>query len=161
MRRGGPPRVSSRAMASPRRIGPGRFLLGALAAGLVSNASGILLAHFVLGAEMQAFVERLGGLSPWTALVHVSMRLAMGAAALWVLLATEARLGRLVPSLLVASLVAWLLLYPVPLEFYALLGVFGPRSLAIAALWGFAELVLATAVGRGVCLAGRRDRRVA
>ena len=55
-----------------------RSLLAALAAGLLLNATGSLLAHFVLGDYVRTLIARVGSSPEWAPLAHLAMRFAIG-----------------------------------------------------------------------------------
>ncbi len=124
-----------------------RFLLGALAAGVVLNASGIFLAHFLLASYVEALIERMGALADWAPISHLSMRFAFAAAALTIWsFVRRAVAGRLAAVSLTALLV-WVLTNPVPLEMWHVHAGLSGGAFWLAALWGFAEIWLAILVG--------------
>ena len=118
-----------------------RVALGGFAAGVVSNVSGVLLAHLFLRSEIQATLERLKitfGLP--VAVLHVAMRLAMGIAVVWLYAAIRPRFGPGPRTAFIAGTAmfifsyAWSFLGLLPYRLYS------PRLMLIAAAWGFLEI---------------------
>ena len=128
-------------------MGNRRFLTGALVAGLVSNISGLLLAHLVLGNEVDALLQRVGRLPPWAPFLHVATRLVAAAAAFWILVVSYRALANLFRAIVLTAAVAWLLLYPIPLQLYSAFKAFQPPTISLAGVWGFVELLVAVACG--------------
>jgi hypothetical protein len=123
------------------RISAKRVLLGGLVAGLVSNVSGILLAHFFLADDVRALLQRLNvQLGLGTALMHVSMRLAIGLGVVWLYAAIRPRFGPGPRTAALAGLVLWLFTYAFSLLGISSYGLYSERALVTAAAWGLVEL---------------------
>jgi len=134
-----------------RRINWWRVVLGGLAAGVLCNVSGITLAHFFMRAEVDAVMKRLNltfGLD--VALLHVSMRLALGLAAVWLYAAIRPRFGPGPRTACVAGIVLWLFTYCFALAGMWSYHIFASRLLLIAAVWGLAEVLLCALLGGGL-----------
>jgi hypothetical protein len=125
-----------------------RILLGGLAAGLVSNVSGLLLAHFFLAGDVRALLERLNvQLGLGVALLHVGMRFAVGLGAVWLYAAIRPRFGPGPRTAALAGLALWLFTYVFSLLGITPYGLYPVSTLVIAAVWGLGELQLAALVG--------------
>jgi hypothetical protein len=130
------------------RINTARVVLGGLLAGVVSNVSGILLAHYILGDEVRALLQRLH-VQPGTgtALLHVSMRLALGLGVVWLYAAVRPRFGPGPRTAMLAGLVMWLLTDAFSFLGISSYGLYSNRGLAIAAAWGLVELQVMALLG--------------
>lgn len=135
----------TRATPSPS-VSAGRFIGAGLLAGLLSLVSGIAAAYVLLGDYMDTVAENIGGFPTWTPIVHTVLRFGFGFGAVWVAWASLTRTGDRWRAVAIATLVCWILAYPVPLELWHFLGVpIGP--LMLAAVWGVAETAVAIMVG--------------
>lgn len=118
----------------------GRFVLGCLSAGVACNVAGITFVHLFLREPAMRMMERLGGISAWTPVVHGGMRLAMGSAALWVFVATRAKVTNTFGALLVSTCTCWVLIYPAILQVWKSLADLTWLMLFVAGVWGLFEL---------------------
>lgn len=124
------------------------MFLGGLVAGLIINASGIVLGHFVLGREyVLRFFDRLGHQpTGWTMVGHFSVRMGIGFAAAFLCMAIRPRFGAGVKtSLLAAGLIyatCYLLLTKALYDFDVLVG----WRLWVSMAWGVVEIGCATCV---------------
>jgi len=134
------------------RINWGRVVVGGLAAGIVINVSGILLAHFVLGpAYVEAFKAKVSGQPEVLMLVkHVGLRLWFGVLIVFVYAGFRPRFG---PGPRTAVLAGATVFLAAGLVLLAALNDFGLLSgaqLWIAAAWTLVENVVAGLAGAWV-----------
>lgn len=129
-----------------------RVLLGGLLAGLVSNVSGIALAHFVLREDLLALM-RAAGISSFPAHVgveHLLTRFGIGILLVWLYAAIRPRFGAGPRTAVYAGLAAWFFAQLVPTLALSTWSVIPTRVLVVAPLWGLFEMVLATLAGAWV-----------
>lgn len=130
------------------RINWKRVVLGGLAAGVVSNISGITVAHFFFEEEVYAAAQRLNlTFGPGVATLHVTMRLALGMGIVWLYAAIRPRFGPGPRTALVAGSAMWLFAYV-----WSLLGmrpyrIYPDDLLLIAGVWGLFEANLCALAG--------------
>ena len=130
------------------QISTKHVLLGGLAAGLISNVSGIVLAHFFLAEEVRALLQRLNvqfGLG--SALLHIGMRFAVGLGVVWLYAGLRPRFGPGPRTAALAGLVMWLFTYAFSFLGIAPYGLYPVSTLVIAAVWGLTELQFAALAG--------------
>ncbi len=136
----------------------GRFAGAALAAGVVLNAGGISLAHLLLAEHVERLMEKLGGFPAWAPFAHLSIRLAMGAVSLWILIRVRPAFLDTMRAIAATAAACWLLAYPIPLEMWHVHAGMGPGTLAALAVWGYFELCAGLAVGWIVYRGRARER---
>lgn len=134
------------------RINGRRVLLGGLLAGLVSNVSGITLAHFVLREDLMALM-RAAGISSFPAHVgvqHITTRLAIGIAVVWLYAAIRPRFGPGPKTAVYAGLIGWFFAQPISALALSTWGIIPTRVLVVATLWGLFEMTLVALAGAWV-----------
>jgi hypothetical protein len=136
-------------MNPPNGINCSRWLAGGTVAGVLVNASGICLAHFILGQEyMDRFVAYLRR-EPDAAMMaqHLAVRLGLGIVAMFLYVAMRPHVGAGPGTALIAAAVGYLA-SSVPLALTRISGdaLTGWR-LAVAAPRGLAEIAQATLAG--------------
>lgn len=125
-----------------------RVVLGGLVAGVISNISGITLAHFFFEEEVNAAMQRLNlTFGPGIGVLHLTMRLAMGVALVWLYAAIRPRFGPGPRTALIAGTAMWLFAYV-----WSLLGmypyrIYSAHLLLIAGVWSLFEANLCALVG--------------
>ncbi|HSA92223.1 MAG TPA: hypothetical protein VLE48_04375 [Terriglobales bacterium] len=125
-----------------------RVLLGGLVAGLISNVSGLLLAHFFLAGDVRALLERLNvQLGLGTALLHLGMRFGVGISLVWLYTAIRPRFGPGPRTAALAGLALWFFTYAFSLLGIAPYGLYPASTLVMGAVWGLGELQLAALAG--------------
>lgn len=126
-----------------------RVVLGGLAAGLIINVSGMMLAHFVLGAEyVEAFKAKMQPQSDALMFArHVSLRFWFGLLAVFIYAGFRPRLGPGPWTAVAAGVTVFLAAGVVLLLTLGDLGLLTGRRFWIAAAWTLAELVVATLAG--------------
>lgn len=122
-----------------------RVVAGGLVAGVMVNAGGIALGHFVLGQEyIKRFFDRLGHQpTGWTMAGHLAVRMEFGLVAAFLYTAMRPRFGPGPKTALAAATVVYmtcyLLLSKVLYDFDILVG----WRLGVSLVWGAAEIALA------------------
>lgn len=126
-----------------------RVVLGGLAAGLIINVSGILLAHFALGPEyVEAFKAKMPPQPmPLMFAKHVGLRLWFGVLAVFIYAGFRPRFGPGPLAAVLAGLSVFLAAGLVLLLSLNDLGLLTGRRFWIAAAWTLAETVVATLAG--------------
>jgi len=134
------------------RINLRRVLLGGLLAGLVSNVSGIALAHFVLREDLAAMM-RAAGISSFPAsagVQHVLTRFLIGIAVVWLYAAMRPRFGPGPWTAALAGLIGWFFGQPLTALALSSWGVIPTKVLVAAPLWGLFEMVAVALAGAWV-----------
>lgn len=127
-----------------------RVILGGLVAGLVSNISGILQAHFLFAGYVRSIVQSLGIVTfpPYTVYLHLASRFGMGLAVTWLYAALLPRFGPGAGTAVIVGTVAWLFSF----VFFAVgmlpWGLFPPEFLLAWSAGGLVEMVLVALAGR-------------
>ena len=131
------------------RIALARVLLDGLIAGLICNASGILLGIFVLHDEARAIVQAMEHPpSPLRMLVqHVSMRLGLGLLTVWLYAAIRPRFGPGAKTALRAALFVYLAAYVFAGLLFEEVGLYSTRATAISLAWSAGEVALMALAG--------------
>jgi hypothetical protein len=130
-------------------INLGRVVLGGLLAGVVIDASEILLNGVVLGEQMNAAMQRLN-LPPVGAGaigVFVVLGFALGIAAVWLYAAIRSRFGAGVQTALYAGCAVWFFAYLYPSIGMAVMGLFPAGLITLGVIWGLVELLVAAVAG--------------
>ena len=131
------------------RISVMGVLKGGLAAGLIMNASEVILNAVVMAAQMDAeFAARnLPPVAGNQIAVFVAMTLLLGLATVWLYAAIRPRFGPGPKTAIVAGLVVWALSY---LYMAITMGVLGINSMAtvlVGTVWTAIEMIVAASVG--------------
>lgn len=131
------------------KINWGRVILGGLVAGVVLNIGEYVLNEAILGDDWEAVMQSYGRetFSGSDIAIFVALTFLLGIVLVWLYAAVRPRFGPGVGTALRVGLVAWIIMY---LLWYAsnLATEFFPQNLVLtAAVWGFFELPIGTAVG--------------
>ncbi len=130
------------------RINGKRVLMGSLAAGVFSNLSGILLAHFFLVEDARALAQRLNvEFGPGTGLLHLSTRFAVMIGLVWFYAAIRPRFGPGPRTAALAGLVVWLFTFAFSFLTHLPYGLYSQRTMAVLPLWSLVEVQIATQIG--------------
>lgn len=131
------------------RINAKGVVISGLLAGLIINISEAILNMPVLGAATKAALKDRnlpevggGGIG-----IFIVGAFVLGIALVWLYTAIRPRFGPGPKTAIVAGVVVWFLAYLVPGVEIGIMGLFPPKLLAIAAVWGLAEVVLAALAG--------------
>jgi hypothetical protein len=124
------------------RVSIRRVLAGGLAAGLVCNVSGMLLALLVLHDEARAVFARLASPpSPWRLFAqHLAMRFALGLLLAWLVAALRPRFGSAARAALAAGVFIFLAAYLLPVLMLQEVQVYSSRAAALSLLWSVGEV---------------------
>jgi hypothetical protein len=131
------------------KINLGRVILGGLLAGLIINISEYLLNEPILGEQWRAAMVTLNrpAISGQAIGVFVLMSFVLGISAVWLYAAIRPRFGPGPKTAICAGLLVWFFAYLFPSIGNCVLQLFPGKLLAIAAMWGFFELPIATLAG--------------
>lgn len=124
------------------------FLAGTLTGVLISLGE-VLLNFVILGAEWAATLATLktAPVSPLKLFVTFPLTIVVGIVIIWIYAAAVPLFSHRRAAALAAFLIAWFLLFVYPMVWIAAIGILADRLLLIATIWGFGELLLATAIG--------------
>ena len=123
---------------------------GGVAAGLLSNVLGMGSAHFLFSADVEALMRRLDvSFGPSVALLHISMRFALGVGLVWLYAAIRPRFGAGPRTAALAGVAAWLATFVFSFARVAPYGLYSNRTLLLAGVWTFFEMNCARRPGRG------------
>jgi hypothetical protein len=132
------------------RINWGRVLLGGIVAGILINVSEFILNGMVLRNEFEAAMSALGrepAMGQGAMTVWIVYGFVLGIAAVWLYAAIRPRYGPGAGTAVKAGLAVWFLAYFLVSVGNANMGLFPARLLAIGAVWGLFEIVIAAVVG--------------
>jgi hypothetical protein len=146
---GGSQRTAMTTDLSAGRIALSRVLLGGLVAGVICNLSGMLLGALVLRDEARALLAAMA--HPPSPLrmfsEHVALRLGLGVLTVWLYAALRPRFGPGPKTALRAALFVYLAAYLFTGLLFQELGIYSPRTTAIALAWGAVEVELMALAG--------------
>ena len=118
-----------------------RVWLGGLAAGLLSNVLGIGSAHFLFAADVQTLMQRLSvTFGPGVAVLHLTMRFALGVGVVWLYAAIRPRFGAGPRTAMLAGLAMWLATFVFSFAGIAPYGLYAERTLLLATVWTLMEM---------------------
>ncbi|MGH9557495.1 MAG: hypothetical protein ACRD2Y_16920 [Terriglobales bacterium] len=130
------------------KINARRVLLGGLVAGVFSNLSGILMAHFVFAEEARALAQRMNvELGPGTGLLHLTTRFAVMIGLVWLYAAIRPRFGPGPRTAALAGLAVWLFTFGFSFLTHLPYGFYSLRTLAILPVWSLVEMQVAAQIG--------------
>ena len=125
-----------------------RVWLGGLAAGLLSNVLGMGSAHFLFSADVEALMQRLNlTFGPGVAVLHVSMRFALGVGLVWLYAAIRPRFGAGPRTASLAGVAMWLATFVFSFAGIAPYELYSDRTLLLAGIWTFFEVQLCALAG--------------
>ena len=125
-----------------------RVWLGGLVAGLLSNVLGIASAHFLFSADVEALMQRLDvSFGPSVALLHISMRFALGVGLVWLYAAIRPRFEAGPRTAALAAVALWLATFVFSFAGIAPYGLYSNRTLLLAGVWTFFEMQLCAQAG--------------
>ena len=134
------------------RINVGRVILGGLLAGLIINVSETVLNLVVVAQPMEDALRARNlpplGLSPIMGFVVLAFIL--GIVTIWLYAAIRPRFGPGVGAAVISGLAVWFFAYLYNATSMALMGLFPAKVLAVATVWGLAEIVVASVAGAWV-----------
>lgn len=125
-----------------------RFVLSGTIAGVIVNASGITLGHFVLGQEyIDRFFSRLGHQPTISMMVgHLAIRFGFGFLAAFLCVAMRPRFGSGFKNSLIAAAVTYLSCYLLLSKALNDFDVLVGWRLWVSLAWGAAEIAIASLV---------------
>ncbi len=131
------------------KIDVGRVVLGGLLAGLIINASEMILGMAVMADSWELAMQELDLPEPGgsTIAVYVVVGFLLGIITVWLYAAMRPRFGPGPKTAVLAGLVVWLLGYAWRLLDIGLTGLFDPGLLVLPATWGLVEMVVAALAG--------------
>lgn len=134
------------------KINLGRVVLGGLLAGLVVNIGEAILHLGVIARQEEAAMLALNvpPIDSQAVTGFVTLGFALGIAMVWVYAAIRTRFGPGVPTAVVAGVIVWFLSYTYPNAGMVIMGIFPGNLIAIATVWGLAEVVLGSIAGAWV-----------
>jgi hypothetical protein len=126
-----------------------RVVLGGLLAGLVINLiQGVQ--GFLTMADWQVAMQSKGlpiAADPATMVFYLALGFLIGIVAVWLYAAVRPRLGPGPATAVKVAIAAWLLWYVPATSVYLSFGIFPTRLLAVTAIGGLVNLVVATLAG--------------
>jgi tetratricopeptide (TPR) repeat protein len=127
-----------------------RFWLSGLAAGLILLGGEALLNGVLLADDWSVLGAQLGLASPgWPAvLLVVVLTLLLGVGLVWVYLVLSPAFGPESRTAVLAGILLWFPVFGYTCTWLAVIGVFPPALMGVAAAWGLGESVLAALAGR-------------
>lgn len=131
------------------KINMGRVILGGLLAGLIVNVSEFILNMMAFRAQMEGALARLN-LPPvgTNAIIgFVVFGFLLGIMTIWLYAAIRPRYGASPKTGACAGVAVWFFAYLYPSAGMALMHMFSRRLIAVAVVWGFAEIVIAAVAG--------------
>lgn len=126
-----------------------RVILGGLVAGLVMNVSQFIMTVPVLGTQMQAELSKrtLPPMGGRAMTFYIIMDFIVGILTVWLYAAIRPRYGPGPKTAIYAGLIVWFLAYVRSRLGMVAMGVFSTGLMALAVLWAFVEMILASLVG--------------
>jgi hypothetical protein len=133
-------------------INVSRVVLGGLLAGLVIDLAEYVLNGVVLAQDMDAAIRRLNlpPIGGSAIAVFLVVGFALGIATIWLYAAIRPRFGAGVRTALCAGAAVWFFAYLYPNIGQVILGLFPPRMITFATIWGLVEILAAAAAGAGL-----------
>ena len=131
------------------RVNTKGVVIGGLLAGLIINISEAILNTAVLGAATKAALSErnLPPVGGGAIGIFVVGAFVVGIVLVWFYAAIRPRFGPGPRTAVVAGVVVWFLAYLVPGMEIGIMSLFPAKPLAIAAVWGLVEVVLAALAG--------------
>jgi hypothetical protein len=131
------------------RINWSRVVLGGLAAGVVMNLSEFIMTVPVLGRQMAAELttRNLPPMGGRVTTFYIVMAFVVGILTVWLYAAIRPRFGRGPKTAIYAGLAVWFLAFFRSRLGLVAIGVFSIRLMTLAAIWGLAEMILASLAG--------------
>jgi hypothetical protein len=126
-----------------------RVILGGLVAGLVMNVSQFIMTVPVLGPQMQAELTKrtLPPMGGRAMTFYIIMDFIVGILTVWLYAAIRPRYGPGPKTAIYAGLTVWFLAYVRSRLGWVAMGVFSTGLMALAVLWAFVEMILASLAG--------------
>lgn len=127
----------------------GRFFAAGMLTGIALNASGIVLARFLLFQEWLKAISAidLPPVNPNLFYLHLAMRFVIGFSLVWLFVVLRPLSRSRVTASLTAAFVVWLLAYLLGLIEFLALGIYPARLVLMTLTWGVVELMLVSLLG--------------
>jgi len=130
-------------------VNTGRVVLGGLLAGLVLNIGEFILADFVVGAEMKAWLaaHNLAEPSGKFIAIAVGLTFVMGIVIVLTYALIRSRLGPGVNTAIIAGLISWFAVYLYVGIIHGVMFGFTVNMIGVSIVWGLVEYVLGAIAG--------------
>ncbi len=127
----------------------GRFFTAGMLTGITLNASGIVLARFILFQDWLKAIStiNLPPLNPSLFYLHLAMRFVIGFSLVWLFVVLRPHSRSLITASLTAAFIVWLLAYLLGLIEFLALGIYPARLVLMTLTWGVVELMLVSLLG--------------
>jgi hypothetical protein len=133
------------------KINVGRVILGGLLAGLIISISEYVLNTYVMAAETNTVLERLGLAEIGTNQIigFIALTFVLGIVMIWLYAAIRPRFGAGVKTAIIAAVVVWIfgMLSGVG---DVIIGIVPAGTMVLPAIWGLVETIVAAVAGAWV-----------